>query len=348
MSTSGRTAALPRLHGLQYLRAIAATMVAFLHTGGQIPAYLPHLDCPRLGTGVDLFFVISGFIMAVTGVRLSGGEFLTRRLLRIVPLYWLLTTVLALLVVLRPQLFRSTALTAGSYLLSLLFVPFHNTALNGALKPLLIPGWSLNYEMFFYVIFAVVLWAKPQRIALVSGCILGLLTLLGLVLPGFYTQPLILEFWLGVLVARTYERLRLPAGACVTLILGGFAGLLSNDFVPVQQLSATAVVLGTVCWERRGGLPLSRTAVALGDASYSLYLIHVFVLGITRVLWLMLFQDRGQGRGAAAYAIFSITAVILAALACHRWVETPMTEALRRLWGSPVRAARPGVPPATA
>lgn len=329
------SAAAPKFHGLQYLRALAALMVALLHTAQQIPAYTADLECPRMGTGVDLFFVISGFIMAVTGARLSAGEFLKRRLMRIVPLYWLLTSVLAAQAILQPQLFRTTVVTAQTYLLSLLFVPFHNPGHGGDLKPLLVPGWSLNYEMFFYALFALVLWLKPQRMTLLCCGLLGLLAALGNVLPSFYTQPLILEFGLGILVAHIYPHLRLSAGASAALAAGGFAALLSNDFAPLQMLGASAVVLGTVCWERSGALPRWRPGVLLGDASYSLYLLHIFVLGITRVMWSHVFHDRGGAWGAAGFALLSILALTLAALACFRWIETPLSASLRALWPGP-------------
>jgi exopolysaccharide production protein ExoZ len=111
-------------------------MVALFHTAGQIPAYTPHLELPRLASGVDVFFVTSGFIMTLTGARLAPGEFVVRRLVRIVPLYWLLTTVLVIVALLLPGLFRTTVLTPAAYVGSLLFIPFHNVGQSGELKPL--------------------------------------------------------------------------------------------------------------------------------------------------------------------------------------------------------------------
>lgn len=345
VATSGEKAV--RLQGLQYLRALAAVMVAIFHCSAQIEGYFPYLRCPQLATGVDIFFVISGFIMAVTGTRLTAGEFIARRLVRIVPLYWLLTTVLAVLAWWLPEMFRTTVLTPGSYFLSLLFIPFHNAGQAGMLRPLLVPGWSLNYEMFFYAVFAAVLWWRPQRLALLIGLIMGALVVLGSRLPGFYTEPIILEFWLGVLIARTCQRVRLSAVASAGVLVAGMVTLLSTHFFPLQELAAAALVLGVVCWERTGKLPAWRLGAALGDASYSLYLTHLFVLGVTRAVWLALFQEGGHGVGAAGFATVSMVAVLAVALACHRWVEAPITQTLHRLWLAPTRAARPQVRPAT-
>jgi exopolysaccharide production protein ExoZ len=347
-STSGTIIPATRLHGLQYLRAIAATMVAIFHTAPQIPAYESYLQCPRLAGGVDVFFVISGLIMAVTAQRLSAREFIVRRLMRIVPLYWLLTTLLVVVVLLAPQLFHSTVLTPASYVQSLLFVPFRNPDHHGDWMPLLVPGWTLNYEMFFYGIFALVLWLGRERLALLTGLVLGSLVAAGLAYPGFYTSPMLLEFWLGILMARTCRNVRLPVPACMALIVAGFAALMSTDLVPARAIAAAAIVLGALVWERSGTLPLVRTGVALGDASYSIYLTHIFSLGLARTLWLAVLHDSGHRLGAFTFALLSTVAVLLAALACYRWIEAPITAALHRHWATATPASSAVRPPATA
>jgi len=127
----------------------------------------------------------------------------------------------------------------------------------------------------------------------------------------------------------------------------GFTGLLCTDAIPVHALCAGAIVLGALTWERSGKLALLPFGVALGDASYSIYLSHVFVLGLTRSLWLAAFHDGGGTVAALGFALFSTLIVLASALACYRWVEAPMTTALHRLWVRP--AARPvEVPPAAA
>jgi peptidoglycan/LPS O-acetylase OafA/YrhL len=131
------------------------------------------------------------------------------------------------------------------------------------------------------------------------------------------------------------------------MIAAGFVGLLVTDAIPVHALSAAAIVLGALSWERSGRLPLWSLGVALGDASYSIYLSHVFVLGLTRSLWLAVLHDGGGELAALGFALFSTLVVLAGALACYRWVEAPMTAALHRFWVRPA-AVRAEVPPAAA
>src|ERR1019366_2869669 len=143
------------IHPIQYLRGIAALMVVWHHGVGQLATletYFPF----RFGTsGVDLFFVISGFIMVVTtaGRDVTPTEFIARRFVRVVPLYWVLTLALAATALVAPSLFRSVTLTAVSLIQSLLFIPHFSPSHAGMIWPVLVPGWTLNYEMFFYVVF---------------------------------------------------------------------------------------------------------------------------------------------------------------------------------------------------
>jgi exopolysaccharide production protein ExoZ len=220
--------------------------------------------------------------------------------------------------------------------MSLAFLPFHNAGEHNALSPLLVPGWTLNYEMFFYALFALVLWLQPKRLALASSCLLGALVAAGLVFPGyFYLSPIIFEFALGIVIARVYERVTLPPGVPAVLIIAGFAVLVLTEYIPAHQGAAVAIVLGAVVWERTGKLPLWKFGTDLGDASYSIYLIHIFVLGVIRTLWGATIGGRDDVLAAAAFVIVATAAVIVVSLACYRWVESPTTSALQRWWTTP-------------
>jgi exopolysaccharide production protein ExoZ len=108
--------------------------------------------------------------------------FFVRRLIRIAPTYWLYTTILALLVIADPT-FLGLRVTAAHYLNSILFIP-HVSPLDGSVSPVLQPGWTLNYEMFFYCVFAAALLiAAPMRAATVT------MLLLGLVAAGSFLAP---------------------------------------------------------------------------------------------------------------------------------------------------------------
>jgi exopolysaccharide production protein ExoZ len=149
------------LVSIQALRAIAALLVFWGHAINAVhlkgEADFPHLYGPF---GVDIFFVISGFVMVYSSERLFGQPgapitFFARRLARIVPLYWAATTILVWFVV--P--YASTKAVLGS----LFFGPHIPSE-----APLLLVGWTLIFEMFFYVVFAIALFAK-RRFAVVAG-----------------------------------------------------------------------------------------------------------------------------------------------------------------------------------
>ena len=170
---------------IQYLRGIAALMVVWHHSSSQIPALNRFFPGSSGAHGVDLFFVISGFIMAVTttGAGLTPLQFLRRRVVRVVPLYWILTLAMVGLALVAPSLFRTLKVTADTLVQSLLFIPHFSTSFTDKAWPLLVPGWTLNYEMYFYVILAVILllpaaWRMSTLaaffgISVVAGWLLG-------------------------------------------------------------------------------------------------------------------------------------------------------------------------------
>src|SRR5829696_2873445 len=153
---------------IQYLRGVAALMVVYTHASVQTQRYAD-VELPfsaHGAAGVDIFFVISGFIMWMTTIGDTPTSkplpFISRRISRIVPLYWVLTTGIVIVGLVRPDLLSSTVITVWHVLASFFFIPYPHPADNGSLVPVLIPGWTLNYEMFFYAIFACSLTVKPK------------------------------------------------------------------------------------------------------------------------------------------------------------------------------------------
>lgn len=280
-----RISAVPRtIEPIQHLRAVAAIGVALHHSIAQVYGNNGHAY-GRLGAaGVDLFFVISGFIMWVTAINRNEApaKFVLKRLLRIVPLYWLVTSFVLAIVLIRPQLMRSAGFDAAHALASYLFIAWPHPKFTGMFWPVVVPGWTLDYEMFFYVIVTVSLAFELRwRLSVICGALIAL-TLLGTTLApqtpaGFYTNSILLEFAFGSAIGLYFTKTAgLQRGWGYALI-----AIALLVFVSVGPLETD--VNRFVCW----GLPMAllvlgsvnaptllpdRVFRRLGDASYSIYL----------------------------------------------------------------------------
>lgn len=340
MNTSPSSRILP----IQYLRAVAAMMVVWHHGAGQVPG-VGQVFTAQFGTsGVDLFFVISGFIMVMTtsGRAITPQEFFVRRLIRVAPIYWILTTLLVVLALAAPSLFRTTVLTWDSVLQSLLFIPHLSPSHAGRVWPVLVPGWTLNYEMFFYAIFAVSL-AFSSRLAVVGGTLVTLV-LVGFVLGPFdnpiaqtYTHAILLEFAAGALICHLWMngRLRLGLVSSVVAIVVGAALLvqrrtefLEGNFTTLA--GAVLVVMGSL-HERFMGWH-SRLLLTLGDASYSIYLTHIFTLGALRGPWIKVVPLSNTLVSATAFMVVALVASALVGWLAFRCIEKPLLDRLNAAW----------------
>jgi len=312
---------------IQYLRAVAALMVVWAHAAGQQPWIKPLLPFKFGLLGVDLFFVISGFIIVVTGWNATPAQFIRRRIIRLVPLYWLLTLALLLVAWIAPHLLRSTQPGVGHVVQSLLFIPHENPGHPGRFWPLLVPGWTLNYEMFFYAVFA---------LALAIGRHWALIVLSGLVAArawfgpfanpyvDFYTQPLLFAFIVGGVLGRIWlARGAAPVLASLWLFGAGVALVVLDHDIYSRTLGFGLLLYGCLAWRWE-----NRLLYELGDTSYSLYLTHVFTLGVVRVIWGRLgFEGWGP---AVVYMAFALAASAGTAWLVYRFVEVPLLAALKR------------------
>jgi peptidoglycan/LPS O-acetylase OafA/YrhL len=327
---------------IQALRAAAALLVVLKHTPLDIGNF-----------GVDIFFVISGFIISFVASR-DTSNFLARRLFRVVPLYWLGTLVVASVMLLAPNLLRHPMRDAGDLLCSLLFVPYRSP--NGFVEPVLFLGWTLNYEMFFYALFALALWVSRKNHAVLVLAGLVSLVLIGWALPlraiplQFWTSPIMLEFGFGVVLFQLWRRQWIPTvrpGAAIALVAApmlllciaerqGFAG---ERFL-WSGIPAFLVVVVALAAEGRVAVPAF--LVLIGDASYSLYLFHPYlVIGINRLLAFAVDNVLLQ------YLAIVPTVMLAVALAvmCYRYVEKPSNTWLRHRFLKPtgfVDAVGPG------
>lgn len=323
----------PLLLRIQYLRGIAAMMVVVQHARNPQPWLFNPLAEMEIGaSGVDIFFVISGFIMFHVGRRETPGDFAWRRVTRIAPLYWLAT--ILMLIPLSGR-FGTPPPAFGDLLLSLVFIPYHNPLYGGTIWPVLVPGWSLNYEMFFYLLFGVGLVLRaPLRVTCAA---LGVAVLAGLIVRSdnalwqTYTSPLLLEFGAGLLLGAAHERGWTKPHAWALPV--GVAGLIAASLVTPAgglgfALPAVGIVTGVLALEARGTARAWPIAKLLGDASYAIYLFHPLVLFVLRQLFLRL-----PIAGWPQFLIFFPVAIVATAacgIVVHLTVETWLARRLRR------------------
>jgi peptidoglycan/LPS O-acetylase OafA/YrhL len=335
---------------VQALRAFAALCVAFHHIahdaikgGGDPRGWLAGLE--RVfpwDAGVDMFFVISGFVIVHASAGLFGrvdgpGIFLRRRLQRIVPLYWIMTTAfLAVLLAGRGAIhgdIGGPAYVAASYL----FIPWARP--DGVVQPAFGLGWTLNYEMFFYLAFTpfVVL---PRRAAVAGAvCLLA-----GLVAAGrffgfgnvqldFWSDPIVLEFCAGMLAAPALAGLTLGGGQRLALVVLAAALLHCAMAAPPAWRAAAyglpaLALLAAAATARPAPLTRSEAILArLGGASYALYLVHPFVMRAFTVLWHKF--HAGNELAGTIYVLAGLLASQGCALAINMTLERKMGLLLR-------------------
>ena len=312
---------MPRFTSIQVMRALAALAVLLFHQKLLPIGY----------AGVDIFFVISGFIMGSIGEREAPGDFIGRRLIRIVPLYWAVTFGMCLLSFV-PGLFATFGFDAPSLIKSLLFIPYAQA--NGEIWPLVVPGWTLNYEMLFYLVFCLALLA--QRPLAVTLLLLGSLILAGRIVSAdnaiwrSWTDPLLLEFLAGLVLSRlAWMRGRILGGSLLALGAVGFgiAAYIGGDTGVWRPLAlglpAFALVSGGLALERSGVWPKLRPLELVGDWSYSLYLLHGLALKAV---------EKPLGAHPWLAVPLGIAASIALAYVSYRFFEKPVARFLRELF----------------
>ena len=312
-------------------------MVVWGHSVYIIPGIAERLGVPYFGgSGVDLFFVISGFIMVVTTSRteFTPQKFFLLRIIRVVPLYWLATLAWIVYKTFQHSLQGVHPATIAE---SLLFIPYSSPEFGRGAWPILANGWTLNYEMFFYALFALSL-AAPARVRLPALSVtLVSLVVIGRVFGPFthpvastYSNPYLLEFLAGMILAHSWLRggSRDSVPQSLLLIVFGFYFLRSLGSQLTVLGGAFLVVAG--CLNPKICAIQNRPLVELGNASYSIYLTHQFVLVALAWSWMRLFPLVTW----TSSVIFTSLALVLCALAgylCYRFIERPLTSRLRKL-----------------
>lgn len=329
---------------LQALRAVAVLFVLWAHVKYTGPGAEAQAEWVKSGFGafgVDLFFVISGFVIAGSADRLRGDamHFLLQRFIRVVPLYWLFSI---------PYVVRysySPGMDASEWWNTFLFLPIWDVAaFSNPAHPF---GWTLSFEVWFYLLFAVCLAVAAQHaltamaLLLMGGVAIVTATYSGQwFFPRFAAHPLVLEFVAGCLIYRFVRRLGLAAAllALVGIVallpialdhqaLGAHNSVLSDVDLGWQRavywggLAVCIVVLALVLESRHVAFP--RYLCKLGDASYSMYLVQPFALSVVKFVALP--------HAFVAFAFFVAVSTGFG-YAVWRYVETPITAYLKSKW----------------
>lgn len=338
----------PELKSIQFLRFVAAPLVVFHHaidavafSSGQSASpffqSLSHFgEC-----GVHVFFVISGFIMVYTSFNKSDEfdpkTFLTRRFIRIYPIYWVYALIYMVVQVYLLQMrYGSTAEVVGA----LALVPGFSWLIIGS-------GWTLSFEIYFYLCFAVVMIMGLVRgmrwitILFVGSTIIGLIFRPSNALLHYVTNSLLLEFLAGAWIAVTFMRdVRLSSLRSTILIglaIGLFLGTLPMSYHGVPHaltwgMPSAMLVAGFAFLERNAALPRWLAKLSfLGDSSYSLYLLHMLLMAIvTHTMVAAGFVPQSLLALFITYAILSVISILIA-IAAYEVAEIPLTTSMRRL-----------------
>ncbi|OJF92518.1 acyltransferase family protein [Pararhizobium antarcticum] len=274
---------------VQYLRVVACWCVVLFHIFASLNSELGWSNHFGFGAiGVDIFFVISGYIMAMIIARdedFRPMTFLMKRIARIVPIYWVMSAGAVAITFALPHLMNRPEMEWSKIISSMLFLP---DPVAGSILPIISVGWTLNLEMFFYCLVAFTVWISGDRGMMVTIGVLVLIVLAGLLVDGgtifnFFTQPLLLEFAFGILIWRygviaTRQKwftgfwlVSMPVLVIGLIVSGAYDdtwrfaiwGLPAAFFF----LGAQSLMTKSIPWLQK-----------LGDWSFSTYLLHVYVI----------------------------------------------------------------------
>jgi exopolysaccharide production protein ExoZ len=352
------------LLNIQVLRFVAAFLVVLGHvltSADRMPLQNGELALTRsfadtFGVGVDIFFIISGFIMFYLchdkfGRKGESRSFLLRRFIRVVPIYWAFTALMVISILIFADQVTTAIINPEHLLASLAFIPWMNP--DGIMRPVLKLGWTLNYEIFFYLAFGLVL-NLPRRVALpllfsafLAAVALNALLPSDLWILKFWSDPIILEFLLGIGLAAAFLRdwrlsfaqaAGLIALACFTLIvLVPIAQLHGVTFRPLVYGVPSLMICAAFAFgpQMSADRLLDRALVLFGTASYCLYLSHPFILNAVERLGPGWWTDHPRAFVTAACA-----ASIFGSIALYLCLERPLVALFSRLAGASGRFRR--------
>lgn len=276
-----------KIESIQLIRAIAAIGVAVYHIQFM---YATGLD---FAFGVHLFFTISAFLLMYTTQK-KRKQFVLKRMLRIIPLYWIMTFGTYFVAKGLPALMPQTQADGKSLLFSLFFIPYARDGLRAEnmIRPLVGPAWTLNYEVLVTLVFAAAMRISHKYRGIITAMVLGILLFIGRTMEinntilYFWSAPYMADFITGFLsfyILREVNKLTihknmksgLGIAAIVACCLMCWNGYPQPRWVVNSLLSAFVLIAFVVSLN---GVRIPRLACFAGDISFSFYLIHYYVI----------------------------------------------------------------------
>ena len=318
------------IDNIQHLRAFAAINVVLFHVIGTAATYLKNVSAIAFlggwgANGVDIFFVISGFIMLHTQMKSekTAVNFIKSRIIRIVPLYWLATLFIVFLFLMAPSIFRKIDITPLYAFSSLFFVS--NIAWS---HPIVDVGWTLELEMMFYVIFAVGLLTHSRK----SLILFIFLCLLSIAIT--FSKIILIEFIFGMMLAILLNKVKFTHLTGIYVFSIGLLILISSLFPFVKQFNGDRLII----W----GIPAffivfgaiyapqlkSKILSYIGAASYSIYIVQVITISATYKISNKIMPNINSD----VLAIFCLLLSVASGCLVYSFVEKPITHLMRRIF----------------
>lgn len=315
-----------RLDYIQLLRAVAAIGVVLFHS---MTSSAPYVGFPARSTdflqiggyGVDLFFVISGFVIYYTAGTLTPGTFLVKRLERVIPIYWVITVLVSVMMIFTMR--DRGDFTWLNFGMSLSFTSF----LSGKM-PVAYVGWTLEFEMLFYLCVALSMRVVRNPWALTCAALsaaVGIGTLVSDPSPAikFFTAPAILEFLMGVLIGQAVLLQRVGKIEALSVLCAAVTLCFGSNVRPLLAgIPAMALVVAAVMARNRR---LPNWIIKIGDSSYSIYLVQTLTIPVcTKLL-----RVTSPGIDPDVFIIAATVFTVLFGMATYSFVETRIRDVLR-------------------
>lgn len=326
------------IYSIQALRALAAWIVVAHHYvqivhGFNNKTIISSFLSNYGSIGVDIFFVISGFViyLATIDKDVKPWKFALNRAFRIIPLYWVITLVTAIIIVSTDKLIPLTEFNTLFFIKSLFFLPAANPSGIGYF-PLVTVGWTLNFEMMFYFIFSLALFFSKKTylyIVFISVFLLNYFLARNFVFLDFYKSKIIYEFLIGILLAISYKNGFLrsvnPFISVFIFFIGVFLIMSQGhaNHAPLKNGFPCALIIAAFIQQENffKRIPLIKK---IGDYSYSTYLIHVIVISV------MFYFSNKYNLSNYLLLLSSTVSIFIISIISYRFLEKPINDWAKR------------------